>query len=409
MKNQRMQKERGITLVTLVITIIILIILATISIDAIWGQNGLFKQAQETKESAENSVLSSEADLNAISQEYANMMAEDTELPEEPPKTVAEAKPEEGEDIYYFKDTTKITDDSGDPIWIPGDFGIPEDSATEIDEGVVITDGTNEFVWIPVDSTSLGEMYEVKSAQLSQSALGPTGVSTSVYSKLRIRSEDSFTAGAPGIMSNIVREPDILISSSDGDVAAIDSIKSIFQYEDDSNHGILSHFAQEMVNEYEATYESIKHYEGFYIGRYELTGTVKNPTVQKDKRVLAGTDTENWYGLKKACTDVVSSKYAQTEMIYGNQWDEVMDWLKQTKFKNDTNKVDVDSTSWGNYGVEGAGAKRNSGYNEAWSANNIYDLAGNYFEFTQEADNINYRIMRRRRLLFHWFCCTSCL
>ena len=32
---------------------------------------------------------------------------------------------------------------------------IAEDSATEIDDGVVITDRTSEFVWVPVDKDTL--------------------------------------------------------------------------------------------------------------------------------------------------------------------------------------------------------------------------------------------------------------
>lgn len=78
-------------------------------------------------------------------------------------------------------------------------------------------------------------------------------------------------------------------------------------------------------------------------------------------------------------------------MIYGNQWDQVMSWLKETKFVNEPGKVDEDSTSWGNYrdnNVSGVGTPQKSGYSEIWKANNIYDLARNYAEWTQEARGI---------------------
>ena len=152
--------------------------------------------------------------------------------------------------------------------------------------------------------------------------------------------------------------------------------------------------ADAMVAEYNATYTSIEQHDGFYIGRYELTGSVDSPTVQKDQTVL--TD-QNWYNLKKACTNVITgTQYgAQSEMTYGNQWDEVMDWLKKTKFVGDEGKVDTDSSSWGNYEVNGVdGEKQKSGSNPAWQANNIYDLAGNCWEWTQEAILTFCRVIR---------------
>ena len=116
--------------------------------------------------------------------------------------------------------------------------------------------------------------------------------------------------------------------------------------------------------------------------------------MQKGQTVLT---IENWYNLKKACTNIISTSYAQSTMIYGNQWDEVMSWLKTTKFASDPSKVDSNSRSWGNYEYStgaaktGSGTKRTSGYNEAWQANNIYDLAGNCMEWTQEAHFEDYR------------------
>ncbi len=44
-----LKNKNGITLVALVITIVILIILAVVSINAIFGENGLIKSAQKGK------------------------------------------------------------------------------------------------------------------------------------------------------------------------------------------------------------------------------------------------------------------------------------------------------------------------------------------------------------------------
>ena len=280
-----------------------------------------------------------------------------------------------------FGTTTEIKDASGDSVWIPGGFEIASDSATDADDGIVITNSNNtkQFVWIPVDSTSLGEMYQTASG----TKLTGVTTTTNVYSKLRIISGDSYTAGAPN--STNVREPDVL-SSYDTDSSYYQTILG---------YGSTKLMADAMVAEYTATYNSIQKYKGFYIGRYELTGSVASPTVQKGQTVLAS---QNWYNLKKACSNVVSSSYAQSTMIYGNQWDEVMDWLVDTGMSSDL--VNKDSSSWGNYNnssgaaATNSGSKRASGYNEAWQANNIYDLAGNCWEWTQEADRTNRRVSR---------------
>ena len=283
-----------------------------------------------------------------------------------------------------FGTTTEIKDASGDSVWIPGGFEIASDSATDADDGIVITNSNNtkQFVWIPVDSTSLGEMYQTASG----TKLTGVTTTTNVYSKLRIRSGDSYTEGAPN--STNVREPDVL-SGYDTDSSYYQTILG---------YGSTKLMADAMVAEYTATYNSIQKYKGFYIGRYELTGSVDVPTVQKGQTVLTADIAGNWYYLKKACSNVVSSSYAQSTMIYGNQWDEVMDWLVDTGMSSDL--VNKDSSSWGNYSnstgaaATDSGSKQPSGTNEAWQANNIYDLAGNCWEWTQEASYTRYRVVR---------------
>ena len=456
-------KEAGITIITLAVTILIIIILASITINAVLGDNGLLSQAQDAKDLAESTTLETGDKMNSLLQEYMNVMAEDSgggiEEPEvdttPPTVTIIEGEitqnsiaisviandPESGiasenAYVYYlngamyarnnsssctftnltastqytikvevyngvgikgessitlstsnpptptvedskgekFDNTTQVEDASGDTVWIPGGFEIAEDSANDADDGIVITDGTNEFVWIPVGDDDLAEMYNTTAGNTKLTGVTTT---TSIYSKLRVRSGDSssYTPGAPNTTN--IREPDVL-SSYDTDSQYYQSILG---------YGSTKLMADAMVAEYKATYDSIAKYDGFYIGRYELTGTVSSPTVKKGQTVLAS---QNWYNLKKACTNVVKTNYAQTTMIYGNQWDEVMDWLVDTGEKT-SSQVNSSSTSWGNYG---SGSIRTAGYSDSWKANNIYDLAGNCWEWTQEASSTNDRVGR---------------
>ena len=289
-------------------------------------------------------------------------------------------------DIY--DKTTEYRDSEGNTAWIPGGFAVGvSDGINTVNDGLVIKDAKgNQFVWIPVNDESLAKMYNTTGGE--KTLLGVT-TKTSIYSNLRVRSGESYTLTTPGNNPSGIREPDVL-SSYDTDSKYY---KTILGY------ASTKAMADAMVEEYNATYQSIQKYDGFYIGRFELTGTVSNPTVQKGA-VLTAKKAENWYYLKKACTNVVSTKYAQSTMIYGNQWDEVCSWLATKEYNTDT-----DSRSWGNYSdstgaanISGKGSPQITGYNKAWSAQNIYELAGNYWEWTQEAGETDFRVNRGRWL-----------
>ena len=372
------KSERGITLISLIITVVIMIILVAVTINITLGDGGLIDQAKTAAEATVNSAQSEQEQLASLEQELANILAE----PAGPPE-IGDIKPSTPEEVDIFDNTTKVIDDSGDEVWIPGGFGLDEETATDADDGIVITDAKgNEFVWIPVPDYTT--MYEDTAGSVKLNGVETT---TSVYSKLRIIDSLFITAGVPG--STKAREPDVVIGNGSQYDASSQYYQDILGYES------AKEMADAFVEEYTATYNSIKKYHGFYIGRYELTGSVTEPTVQRDQHVQTG----NWYNLKKACSNIVSSSYAQSEMIYGNQWDEVMTWLVRTGAKTDY-EVNTDSSSWGNYNnstgnaAEGSGTIRTSGYSEYWKANNIYDLAGNGFDLTQEAYSTFSRVRR---------------
>ena len=378
-------KERGITLIALVITIVILIILATVSINVVLGEGGLIQRAQQAKDLTEQAVLEEQEGLNSLMSEMTNIMAEDQNPPtptdptEQTPTPIGNVT--KGE---TFDETTKVSDESGDILYVPKGFGIASDSPNEIDDGIVITNegDTKQFVWIPVNDESLAKMYNTTGGE--KQLLG-VETKTSIYSNFRQRSGDSYKITTPGNNPSGIREPDVL-SSYDTDPQYHNTILE---------YANIQAMADAMVEEYNTTYQSIAKYDGFYIGRYEITGNVDNPTVQKDGTVI--TD-QNWYNLKKACSNVVveGEEYgAQSTMIYGNQWDEVCSWLKTKGYDTDSN-----SASWGNYSnstgaaTTNKGFKQTAGKNEAWQANNIYDLAGNCREWTQEAYGTGNRVSR---------------
>ena len=361
------------------ITIIILIILSTVTINAVLGDNGLIEQAKTTKNITEKSIEDEAEKLNRLSQEFANIMSEDEtvdipKFPTPPGGSLTEEEVPIPSGFYYVggtkNDGVVISDSSADE-----NRGAEHDKITGM-QG-------NQFVWVPVENPS--DYFIEETVKLNG-----VETTTNVYSKLTMRDGDSYTSGKPGNI-NSVREPDVL-SSYDTDSQYYQSVLG---------YGSTKEMADSFVEEYEIMYESIKKYKGFYIGRYELTGTVESPTVKVGKVLTAsGSQARNWYGLKKACTEIIKNNTnVKSTMIYGVEWDMTIEWLKNTKFAEEPEKVDEDSSSWGNYNnssedaaIEGAGKPQNTGYSEAWSTNHIYDLAGNYFEYTQEGYDTIYRV-----------------
>ena len=238
----------------------------------------------------------------------------------------------------------------------------------------------NQFVWVPVENPD--DLFET-----SETGVQLTGVetTTNIYSKLSSSYDKPNTTG--------MREPDVL-SSYDTDSSYYNTILGFSS---------TKAMADSFVAEYKAMADSIKKYNGFYIGRYELTGSVDSPA-EKSGVSLIG---ENWYNLYKACKNVVQDEtgVVKSTMIYGVQWDATMDWLRKCGFN-----TDKDSSSWGNYSnstgnakIDGkSGSKQDTGFSEYWKANNIYDLAGNHWEWTQEAYSTSTRVYRRWLLQQFW-------
>ena len=390
-----MKRERGITLIALVITIVILIILAVVAINLAFGEGGLIKRAEQAGEYYAN-------DTDYTGESIANVE-----------KYMEEILAKNNAKLWdQTKVTTTVTEDNK---YVPVPKGYVVSKATgetKVNEGLVIYEGTeevndgnvetarkekNQYVWIPVTNTDLLEMYEEGEGTELATALG-VKLTTNVYSKDR-----SSVAGFTPEGEKAPIEPDILTSEVEGDAVTgnsekgIEQIKSVFGYEG-TDAEVLEAYGKMLVEEYTNAYESIKTYGGFYIGRYELTGSIDNPTVRKDGEVIGF---QSWYNLYKACSKVAENEYVQSTMISGNQWDELMDWLIDTGAKSEE-EINKDSRTWGNYkdsvgeAAEGSGAKRTAGYNEAWKANNIYDIAGNVSEWTLKN---GYSLSLRRRIL----------
>ena len=271
--------------------------------------------------------------------------------------------------------------------WGDGSTAPSQDS---VDHGLVIKDDNdNEWVWVPVpEVTVMCDTSNTKEYTLCGTS-GETAVKTNRYSKSGIISGKTRTT--PGTTTDpYFREPDLVVENPIGNEdydAQEEYYKTILGFASKEK------MAEAFVADYKKMIESIKTYGGFYIGRYELS----EAGVQKDKATLTNT---NWYNLYKKCTELNASEKVETRMIWGCQWDVTMNWLISSGAKT-SDEVNKDSSSWGNYKntsvkaddgttelkASRTSAKLNTGKTTFTMANNIYDLAGNCWEWTQEAND----------------------
>ena len=276
---------------------------------------------------------------------------------------------------------------TGNATW--GD-GSSAPTQSSVDNGLVIKDSKgNEWVWVPVEKSILSKMYTKSNGE---NITGITGVTTKLYTNSTTigRAGDTVTLTRSLPNTTDYREPDFIVgdNSTDYDKNEI-SYKTILGF--DTSEAM----AEAFISDYADMITSIETYGGFYIGRYELS----NEGVQKGKATLTN---KNWYELYKKCTELKASEKVESRMIWGIQWDLTCDFIS----KKGEKKSITNSTTWGNYNnstgnaavMEGTakkyGSKQVTGYSEYWKANNIYDFAGNCWEWSQEAIRIINRTHR---------------
>ena len=349
-KDLKNKQEKGVTLIALVVTIVVLLIRAGVSISLVLNNNGVISKAKDAKNQYAEAQTNEEKQLNEVS-DWIDTKVGDTTGGGSAGGSGDSTTKVDGVPIpdgYYYVGGTKakgliISDNVADKELDKGKENVRRDLAG------------NQWVWVPVETPS--SLYTTVAA--GQALAGSTGVKTTKYTNTIISGK---TRGLPGSLD--YREPDILTYSE----------------RDDTNYAkagfsSLANMAETMKNDYEEMIASLEKYKGFYIGRYELTAN-------GEKTGATQTDID-WYTLYKNCTTLAVGSKVKTRMIWGLQWDATCNWLASSGFSI------TDSSTWGNYAdntATGHGSLQNTGFSESWKANNIYDFAGNCWEWTQEAD-----------------------
>ena len=281
-KEKNKRYEGGITLVALVVTIVILLILAGVSLNLVIGNEGILTRSKEAVDKYGKQAENEQQGLNNVETWLGEQFGDGTDSGEDkgvikvPVNTKAtkngtiDGKEPNINNPIIPKGYTPIN--AGNATWGDGNSSPAQSS---IDNGLVIKDdNNNEWVWIPVEASTLSNMYATSTKENGETISGDVGVATNLYTKTTTIGKNgdttTITRGMPNTMDK--REPDIVI---DGDKDET-YYKTVLGFE---SSGAM---AEAFTADYANMINSIKKYGRFYIGRYELS----NEGVQKGKATL---------------------------------------------------------------------------------------------------------------------------
>ncbi len=299
--------QTGITLIALVVTIVVLLILAGVSINTLFGDNGIIKKAQDAQNRMNNAQ---ESDLNALN--------------------------ELDEFIYDATGKLPSTEDTT-PYYPDGTFS--KVSRTNLSNGLVIQDGSgNEYVWIEVPKTA--EVYPkagLKITNFTETEYKAIETDLHTYTDYYRRNKSgTLTSYKDDYYSNKVKEGTGLTSAE------------------------YTELKQKMLK---SVYEN----GGFWIGRYEA-GITKNRT-SKDEEITeaplskAGTVENAVYPYtyvtcsqaQTIASKLSTEKNYTSSLMFGVQWDLVLKHIEVKEVAKGTDLAIIqkalrdDSKDWGNY------------------------------------------------------------
>ena len=359
--NMRLEinSNKGITLIALVITIIVLLILAGVTIASLSGDNGILTRAKEAKEKTEQAQENESKTLSNME----NILG-----------------------VYNFKNINKA--DTNPAGAVPANSTVVEADASK---GIVIKDkNNNEWVWIEVPKTT-------------------------VFSGLAINTTNTLTEQNYADIKNKL----IAYATNYREGKAGQGLN----WTDEWYNG-CGMASDEYKTAYQKMLKSVYTYGGFWIGRYEagIEGTTTETTnartsssgrisIETSPKAISQKDAipYNYVYCSEAqalAKEMTPNNSYTSSLMFGIQWDLVCKYL-EVKGKLAIADINSNSTSWGNYSnvertINSDKAKQGSswtsitgtkpassvllttGASDETNKMNIYDFAGNEYEWTLE-------------------------
>ena len=306
--------------------------------------------------------------------EYANIMAEDSEI-QEPvvptiPSTVEEAK----QDKTVFPEKTPIQDEKGNTIVVPEGFKLAEDSGDTVQQGIVIEDAFSEdanvrgsqYVWIPV-----GKFIKDDGTESNEIVLGRYTFNTS--NGTPTLQQAAYTNDNPTNYTQSV---------------VIDSYYSELSTYREGTASSGTDGLNATAYELDKWVESVKENGGYYIGRYEASYASGSSTsdykaaskISKNfsEDSMSYTSKTLWnYIIQLDASKVAINTYknssngVRSDLMNSYAWDTAIVYIQEAGNTNYANKTSVNSS------LANTGANKDE-------VCKINDMASNCYEWTTE-------------------------
>ena len=350
---------KGITIISLVITIIVLLILSGVAINLSLGQEGIFKKAKNATEKYANASNNEIKEINNFSNtienyinDYMNENEEDKPIKVE--STLDLVNEEE-------KTNTEVNDSLGNKVVVPAGFKIinPEKNVTD---GIIIQDVQagddiskgNEYVWVPVGKININENGESVNIELGRYTFDTDGKET------------------------------LHQTSSEYEKEVIIQEYYVETIEDKFGNAVPENLGKFVI--------SVEKYGGFYIGRYEVGANEASekrvfqgntshmdstPVVKSNKWPYTFVNQKDASILSRQMYDNNKENYS-SDLINSYAWDTTISFIQKcsdNKTYSQSGSLQTILTTTGN---------SKDANNNKDVVCNIYDLAGNSYEYSTE-------------------------
>ena len=371
MKNKRILKERGITLIALVVTIVVLLILAGVSLNAIFSENGIIKRAKDAQNKMDQATQN---DLDSIN-ELNNWIDGKINGTTGGGTTGGDANPSTTPKISTLVGTvvdknTKAEDAYGNKITIPKGFkvvahGTVAGSATytysgdnipAVQDGIVIENGTdgNQFVWVPV-GTIKNKNNTTNTITLGRYEFDSNTGALKSNTPVQVASVENCTQ-------------EVTINTNYKEL-------SVFRAGNSATDSTAQNATARNLEEFISTTLANG---GYYIARFEASGTASKITSKYNQTVLGNITQPN---AAKAAREMYGEIKENNKLVYASDlvnsyaWDTAIIFIQTYSIGEDASRYASQnkSTSFANTGIN----------NDKYC--NIYDMSGNASEWTTES------------------------
>ena len=362
--------QTGITLIALVVTIVVLLILAGVSLNAIFSENGIIKRAKDAQNRMNNAQ---ESDLNAlndldkwIDNQVNGTAGGNTTGGDDNPSTSPKISTLVG---TVVDKNTKAEDAYGNKITIPKGFkvvahGTVAGSATytysgdnipAVQDGIVIENGTdgNQFVWVPV-GTIKNKNNTTNTITLGRYEFDSNTGALKSNTPVQVASVENCTQ-------------EVTINTNYKEL-------SVFRAGNSATDSTAQNATARNLEEFISTTLANG---GYYIARFEASGTASKVTSKYDQTVLTNITQPN---AAKAAREMYGEIKENNKLVYASDlvnsyaWDTAIIFIQTYSGKTDYASHNESKTTK----AFTATGKNNDKYC------NIWDMSGNAYEWTTE-------------------------